>query len=176
MRTVAAHLRRLRCDRRGSLTLEFLLIFGAWAIAALFLINVCLVFGNEVTMQNQLDRAALQASAQGCLDTQVTSHFAAMHDLLKDGVALDARRQVPGRPGHTFDRTAVVSADGQVVAWTNDTNATCSPDTNGGRDIVPPGDWIWLHLRYTQHFFGFGSITIERSSLVISNSLQANSG
>jgi hypothetical protein len=165
-------LRDLHADRRGAIGVEFVAVIGAWILAAFMLIDVCIVFMNQVTMQDNLNRAALQASADGCFDSRVADTFSRMTSLGKQDVILEARRSTPVAtaisPQHGFDSTSVRNGQ-ETVALSPATTADCGPS---GQNSVPGGYWIWLHLRYTQNLPIFGSITINRSSLVVSNSLQ----
>lgn len=146
----------------GLVALEFLAVVGAWLLALAFLLNICLVLGNGVVMQAVVNRAALQATAKGCVSAPSAANIDSLTHMLADNIVLSAV-WVQRQDGGGFDRAAALAR----IDPGGDTSGLCFEDF----DTVPEGDYILLDLEYQQGLLLFPSISVRKTALAVSSSL-----
>lgn len=151
-------------EESGLVALEFLMVVGAWLLSLAFLINICLALGNGVVMQVVVNRAALQATAQGCVSAPSASSTGNLTRLLANNITLNAT-WVQRQDGGGFDRDAALAR-----VQSGDVSGLCIVDVEGG-DTVPQGDYIFLDLEYEQRLLLFPSIRVQKTALAVSSSL-----
>lgn len=152
-------------SNQGVVALEFLCVVWTWMLSLAFLLNIVLLLGNAVDLQAALNRAAMAASAQGCVSPDSINQTITLPTVLVNNVQL---RSVQVRRSTTsgFNRDAALAAIGA-------NNAVCRPTTSTGQgfDVVPQADYIFLDLEYDQHMFLFPSVHVRKTALAISSSL-----
>jgi hypothetical protein len=157
---------RLR-KQRGLVALEFLAVFGAWLLSIAFLLDMALVLGNGAAMQAAVNRAAVLASAEGCVSQENAASLPGLNAIEVSGVRLQAVWVKSSASG--FDANARAGAVAAIDSGGN--TAACSPSVaNGGADVVPQANYMFLDLEYNQTLWLFPSIHIRKTALAISSS------
>lgn len=164
MRALRSRAKEQLQAEEGLVALEFMVVVGAWLLALAFLLNICLVLGNGVVMQAVVNRAALQATAKGCVSAPSASNADSLTRMFADNIVLSAV-WVQRQEGGGFDRDSALA---QVQS--GDISGLCLDDVEGG-DAVPEGDYIFLDLEYQQDMFLFPSISVRKTALAVSSSL-----
>jgi hypothetical protein len=164
-------LRRLNLkDESAVVALEFLAVVGAWMLTLAFLLDMCLVMGNGVALQSALNRAALQASAQGCVSPESAAKVSSLNRLFAENINVYSSWVPSGAATNqqslAFNRTAALS---NIDSGQSSANCPESVNTGGG-DIVPQSDYILLEVKYRQKLFLFPSIDVQKTALAISSS------
>lgn len=151
----------------GAAALELIVVVFAWLLAVVVYLNVILMLGNAMLLRSALNRAALQASAQGCLspDAELVLEETFEGMFLARDVELSAR--TPALASLYFERADVADASGAPLPASERTDAHCAT----GRDRVANSSYIWLHLAYNQRLILLPPVQLELTSLGVSNSL-----
>lgn len=145
--------RMLRRRSQGAVALEVMVILGTYALAILLFLDIVMMLGNAILVQGELNRLALQASAQGCVPSAALDGIENAAGIGIDGVQVEA--YAPSTPGYVFNRADAAQG----------TDATC----DSGQQ--PGGSYIWIDLQYDQRLLLMPSAHVERTALAVSNSL-----
>lgn len=163
MLSLCRHFRDRLRDQSGLAALEFLLVVGVWMMSLAFLFNVALLLGNGMVMQAEVNRLALQASAQGCVSAESEAVVEGLTNLLARDISVASASSDRVANGD-FDRGAALD-----MIDAGEGSAAC-PRFGVTRDAVAEGDYILIDLRYSQKLLMFPSIEVEKTALSISNS------
>jgi hypothetical protein len=166
--------------QRGQVALEAIIVFPIWLVVTTLFINLMLFLGSAMIVQSNVDRAALQAGAFGCVSPQITNQLAHINGFGVElgSVQVYARTlaQHPPQPGddnttyYQFHRSDFVDTHGNALPPDGIIdNADCP---SGLYDTVPSGGWIWIQVSYTQRLWVFGTRTVHQEALVVSHNLQ----
>ena len=156
--------KRLR-EEKGLVALEFLAVCTAWVLALAFLLDMAMVLGNGVVMQAAVNRAAVLASAEGCVSPESAASLPGLNAIETSNVRLSAVWvQSP-----TFNAGARANAVAAIGSGSNTGGCPLSVSRGGG-DVVPQSQYIFLDLEYTQKLWLFPSIHVRKTALAVSSS------
>ena len=184
MKTLSRIRRRVRGER-GQAALEALIVFPIWIIVLTLFVNLLLFLGSAMLMQANVDRAAFQASALGCVTVGaggVQTQLLGRSGFGVHNVTVAARYlAAPGAPAvgtdngyYTVTKTDFVDSSGNILPATGRLEDATAINANT-TDCVPDGDWIFIQVTYQQNLWLFGQRTVRSDALVISHSLQGAS-
>jgi hypothetical protein len=149
--------RRLLLRRsQGQVALEVMVILGTYALAIVLFLDIVVMLGNAAVLQGELNRVALQASAQGCVP-QVALDGIAANPGIGVGGDFNIEALAPNSSSYVFNRSEAETGS----------DATCDSGEQ------PGGRYIWIDLQYDQSLLMLPSVHVERTALAVSNSLDS---
>lgn len=128
-------LRRSRRAPEGTIALESLVMMVGWLIAVFMMFNILLVATNRISLEGLLNRLTIQATAQGCLDQDITSELQRLPTFGAQNITLTA--VTPTTNSLVFDPNSVKGSGAQ--------SAMCAQTAP-----LSSGRYMYFTLSYTQ--------------------------
>jgi hypothetical protein len=158
----------------GQVALETLIVMPVWLIVIMIYIELILVLVPSMLVRADLNRAAVQASALGCVTPSVRSGLTGISGFGISNVRITEELYKPGapQPGNSSPNYYSLPESGTQLATAR---SGWDPANAPNPDCVPQGDYIYLQVSYTNANFLTGIFglpaTVHEDALSVSNAL-----
>jgi len=167
-------LRRLRAGQTGQAALETFIVFAAWFVLTMLVLNLMFIIASLMLNQSTVTRGSQQVASLGCLPTGVAEEIADRATFGTEDVEVRAAYVSPSADG-TFDRDSVFDDQGRVRA-----GAARVPECKSSSDrrYAPSGSYVLVQASYKQRvvlleYLGIpATFSVTRNALSVSNALE----